>query len=251
MSHHEHKHQQGGSSAGKSFEIHSGENHVEVGKDRVKIRSGTDEVEIRTNGAEAASCQEQPDLTPNDDADQNPENLENPVSETQAEETETGPEAESRLEELTRQLDEEIAKVRDLEDRQLRLTAEFDNFRKRSRKERDQAYQEAKMDAVKALLPVIDSLDRALEFSQTGQENESTSQWEGLELIRKQTMDCLEKMGVDEIEAEGVPFNPEFHDAIQHIEDETLDEGQVAKVVLRGFRVGQTVIRHSAVIVAN
>lgn len=153
--------------------------------------------------------------------------------------------SEGELEELKEQL-------RKSEEQYLRLAAEFDNFRKRSRKEKDQIYGQAKADAVKSILPVLDSLDRAIEnMPEQFATEEARAMGEGLTLVLKQALDCLMQIGIEPIEAEGKAFDPEFHDALTHIQDENLGENVIVKVVLKGYRMGDNVIRHAAVIVAN
>ena len=139
----------------------------------------------------------------------------------------------------------------DLQDKHLRLSAEFDNFRKRSRKEQEASYQRAKVDLVKDFLPLLDALDRAqASYEQLECEN-SESLVEGMALLGKQAEECLHKIGVEEIEALGKNFDPLYHEAVQHIEDENLGTNEVAQVLLKGYQAGDNVIRHSLVIVAN
>lgn len=139
----------------------------------------------------------------------------------------------------------------DLQDKHLRLSAEFDNFRKRSRKEQEASYQRAKVDLVKDFLPLLDALDRAqASYEQLECEN-SESLIEGMALLAKQAEECLHKIGVEEIEALGQNFDPLYHEAVQHIEDENLGTNEVAQVLLKGYQAGDNVIRHSLVIVAN
>lgn len=134
-----------------------------------------------------------------------------------------------------------------VKDQFVRLTAEYDNYRKRTTKEKDALYQDAKADTVKAFLAVYDNLERAVEAPG----DEESPHKKGLEMIFHQYQDILKKLGVTEIEAQGQPFDPEKHNAVMHIEDETYGESVVAQVFQAGFMLGDKVIRHAIVQVAN
>lgn len=128
-------------------------------------------------------------------------------------------------------------------DKYLRVLAEYDNFRKRSQKEKELAYQEAYVDAVKGILPVVDNVERALEFA--ADENDK----KGIELIVSAIHTTLEKMGVQEIETKA--FDPNLHNAVMHIDDENLGEGEIVEVFQKGYVLGERVIRYAMVKVAN
>ena len=128
-----------------------------------------------------------------------------------------------------------------------RLTAEYDNYRKRTAKEKESIYQDAKMDTVKEFLAVYDNLERAVA---TDADPDSPHR-KGLELIFSQFREILKKLGVEEMEALGQPFDPKRHNAVMHIEDETLAENVVAEVFQTGFLMGERVIRFAMVKVAN
>lgn len=128
-------------------------------------------------------------------------------------------------------------------DKYLRLMAEYDNFRKRSAKEKEGIYADAYNDALKAILPVIDNLERALQFS------EGDKVVEGVKMTLNQFAGALEKMGVEEIPAE--TFDPNVHNAVMHIEDESYGEGQIVEVFQKGYRKGDKIIRFAMVKVAN
>ena len=134
-----------------------------------------------------------------------------------------------------------------VKDQFVRLTAEYDNYRKRTTKEKDNIYQDAKADTIKAFLAVYDNLERAAQ-SEGG---EDSPHKKGLEMIFTQYKDILKSLGVEEITAKGQPFDPEMHNAVMHIDDETLGENVVAQVFQAGFKMGDKVIRHSIVQVAN
>ena len=131
-------------------------------------------------------------------------------------------------------------------DQFLRLAAEYDNYRKRTAKEKENLWTEAKADTVQAFLPVYDNLDRAMK-----QETADEAYKKGVEMTMNQLKEVFAKLGVTEIEAEGKPFDPNLHNAVMHIEDENLGENTVAQVFQAGFMLGEKVIRFAMVQVAN
>lgn len=132
------------------------------------------------------------------------------------------------------------------EDRLKRLMAEFDNFKKRSSKEREGLYNSLVSDIFSSLLPVIDNLEKAVE---TKTEDEAYKQ--GVELVLKQFKDVLVANGVQEIETVGQVFDPELHEAVANVADETLGEKVIKEEYRKGYKIGSKVIRHSMVVVAN
>ena len=139
------------------------------------------------------------------------------------------------------------AKFDELNDRYLRMAAEYDNFRKRSQREREQAYNDAVSHAVKALLPTFDNLERAIKA-----ETADTEYKKGVELTMNQLVESLKGTNVTLIEASaGTAFDPNFHNAVMHCEDEAFGENQIAEVFQQGFQIGDKVIRHAMVKVAN
>ena len=128
----------------------------------------------------------------------------------------------------------------------LRLAAEYDNYRKRTAKEKESLWTDAKADTVQAFLPVYDNLERALK-----QETTDEAYKKGVEMTMNQLKEVFAKLGVTEIEAQGKPFDPNLHNAVMHIEDENLDENVVAQVFQAGFMLGEKVIRFAMVQVAN
>ena len=132
------------------------------------------------------------------------------------------------------------------EDKYLRLAAEYDNYRRRTTKEKSDAYTAAKADAVLAFLPVYDNLERALK-----QETADAAYKKGVEMTMTGLKDVLSKLGVEEIPAQGQPFDPNVHNAVMHVEDESVGAGIVVEVFQTGFRAGEKVIRAAMVKVAN
>ena len=160
---------------------------------------------------------------------------------------------ETVTEETAEEIDPVLAELEALktqlaegEDRFLRLAAEYDNFRRRSKQEKDNLYAEAKADAVKALLPVYDNLERALK-----QETADEAYKKGVEMTMTGLRKAFEGLGVTEIDAVGQSFDPNIHNAVMHIEDDTLGENMVAEVFQTGFMLGEKVIRFAMVKVAN
>ena len=128
----------------------------------------------------------------------------------------------------------------------LRLAAEYDNFRKRTQKERESLYQDAKADTVGKFLPVYDNLQRAM-----AQETADEAYKKGVEMTMQGFESILEALNVKAFGAAGEPFNPAFHNAVMHVDDEALGENIIAEVFQTGFQMGEKVIRHAMVKVAN
>ena len=142
---------------------------------------------------------------------------------------------------------EQLAKmVSDASDKYLRLAAEYDNYRKRTTKEKENVYADAKADTVKEFLGVLDNLERGL-----AQFAEGDPHRQGMELICRQFLAVLEKLGVTRIEAQGQPFDPQKHDAVMHVEDENVGENTVVEVLQQGYQLGDKVLRFAMVKVAN
>ena len=132
------------------------------------------------------------------------------------------------------------------EDQYLRLAAEYDNFRKRSAKEKESAWTDAKGDTAAAFLPVYDNLERALK-----QPCADEAYAKGVEMTMNQLKDVFAKLGITEIPALGEPFDPNVHNAVMHVEDESVGENTIVEVFQAGFKNGEKVIRFSMVKVAN
>jgi len=186
------------------------------------------------------------------------------VPETAAEETQGAPEAEEAekvekkpkkkkekgytfTREQVEQMELAAKQLDSVKDQFVRLTAEYDNYRKRTTKEKDNIYQDAKADTIKAFLDVYDNLERAA----AAEGGEDSPHKKGLEMIFAQYKEILKKLGVEEIPAKGQPFDPEKHNAVMHIDDENFGENEVAQVFQAGFQMGDKVIRYAIVQVAN
>ncbi len=167
---------------------------------------------------------------------------ENPEVVETTEEPETAPEP-SEVEALE-------AKVKELNDKYLRLFAEYDNYQKRSQREKAAIYADAVADTVTEILPIADSIERALAIEASADNVETLR--EGIEKIDKQIKDSMSKIGVEPIKALGEQFDPNFHNAVMHVEDETVDDNTVVEEFMRGYIYkGAKVVRHSMVKVAN
>jgi len=149
--------------------------------------------------------------------------------------------------EQVEQMELAVKQLETTKDQFTRLSAEYDNYRKRTTKEKDNIYQDAKADTVKAFLDVYDNLERAA--ATPG--DEDSPHKKGLEMIFQQYKTILEKLGVTEIEAKGQPFDPEKMNAVMHIDDENLGENEVAQVFQAGFQMGDKIVRYAIVQVAN
>lgn len=169
---------------------------------------------------------------------------ENEAEAPKAEEPREEPKAEKEPEKPAEPSAEMLLKAE--KDRYLRLAAEYDNYRKRSSKERENIYQDVRADTVTKFLPVYDNLARAL-----GQETCDEAYRKGVEMIMSQLKDILSRMGVTEIEALGQKFDPSLHNAVMHEEDETKGEGEIVQELQKGFKMGDKVIRFAMVKVAN
>nr|WP_325212473.1 nucleotide exchange factor GrpE [uncultured Oscillibacter sp.] len=149
--------------------------------------------------------------------------------------------------EQVEQMEQAVKQLETTKDQFARLAAEYDNYRKRTAKEKETLYQDAKADTIREFLAVYDNLERAA--AAPGGEDDPHKK--GLEMIFAQYKELLKKLGVAEIEARGQPFDPERHEAVMHIDDGNFGENQVAQVFQAGFILGDKVIRHAVVQVAN
>ena len=150
-----------------------------------------------------------------------------------------------KIKALEQELETVKKQAEETNEKYLRMLAEYDNFRKRSAKERETIYADAYTDALMSVLPVLDNLERAEGCTDV----EGLSK--GLELTLKSFRETLEKMGVKEIEAIGKPFDPNLHNAVFHIDDDNYGENEIVEVLMKGYTKGDKVIRYSMVKVAN
>ena len=135
---------------------------------------------------------------------------------------------------------------KDLDEKYKRRTAEFENFKKRSQKEREGLYNMVTADVVGKILPALDNLENASKAA-----TDDKAYQEGVEMVYKQFMDILTKFNVEVIETVGKTFDPEFHEAVSHIDDDTKGVQEIVQEYRKGYKIGTKVIRHSMVVVAN
>ena len=186
-------------------------------------------------------------------ADEKKDKNVNPPEETPESPAEEAPEqsAEPETFTVTREQMEKMEALAEQmaaqQDKFLRLAAEYDNYRKRTAREKEGIYADAKIDTITAMLPVYDNLERALALCG----EEESAHRKGLEMIFAQFKESLAKLGVTVIDAAGQPFDPEKHNAVMHIEDESVGESTVVEVFQQGFMLGEKVLRFAIVKVAN
>ena len=169
-------------------------------------------------------------------------------AETQAGQTDAQPQGEQTEtpDPLLSELESLKDQVAQQEDKYLRLAAEYDNYRRRTAKEKESIWTDAKADAAVAFLPVYDNLERALK-----QETADEAYKKGVEMTMTQLKEVLTKLGIEEIPALGEPFDPNLHNAVMHVEDEGAGENIIVDVFQTGFRSGDKVVRFAMVKVAN
>ena len=197
----------------------------------------TGEAEEAAETGEAAGTEETETETPEEDAG---------VSDPEDEASKT---EKKKLFGKKNKKDKKDEKIEELTDRLTRQMAEFDNFRKRTEKEKSQMYEIGAKDIIEKILPIVDNFERGL--ASMPEEEKATPFAEGMEKIYKQLMTTLESIDVKPIEAVGKEFNPDFHNAVMHVEDEELGENIIAEEFQKGYTYRDSVVRHSMVKVAN
>lgn len=160
------------------------------------------------------------------------ENLKNETENNKQEENKVADEKQQELDEIT--------------DRYKRVLAEFENFKKRSQKEREGLYNSILSDVITVILPVVDNLENAVKAK-----TEDVKYKEGIELVLKQLKDVLASKGIEEIQAIGETFDPSLHEAVSSIQDDSKGQQEIVEEYRKGYKIGSKVIRHSMVVVAN
>ena len=196
---------------------------------------------------EKKSCQQEPETA--EDAVKAPEteteeHMENQEAQDAAEEKADGHASQSDSKK-----DPKDVQIEELQDRLKRQMAEFDNFRKRTEKEKSSMYEIGARDIIEKILPVLDNFERGL--AAVPEDVKGSSFAEGVEMIYKQFVKTLEDAGVEAIEAVGQQFDPNIHNAVMHVEDDSVGEGIIVEEFEKGYTYRETVIRHSMVKVAN
>lgn len=153
-----------------------------------------------------------------------------------------------KVKKLEAELEKVQAQLAEEQDKYMRLYAEYDNFRRRSAKEREGIYSDAYSDALSQILPIIDNLERAQQYST---EDPDSPMAKGIDLTIKSCVEALNKMGVYEIEALGKTFDPNFHNAVMHVDDDAYGENEIVEVFMKGYIKGEKVLRFAMVKVAN
>ena len=162
-------------------------------------------------------------------------------------ETEEGTKEKGKL--FKKKKDPKDEKIEELTDKLLRQMAEFDNFRKRTDKEKSAMYEIGAKDIIEKLLPVVDNFERG--FTTVAEEDKEDAFVTGMEMVYKQLMTMLETAGVKPIEAVGKEFNPDLHNAVMHVEDETVGDNIIVEEFQKGYTYRDSVVRYSMVKVAN
>lgn len=171
---------------------------------------------------------------------------ETPVAEKKTAEKETKSTADKKkIKKLEEELAEATRRADEINEKYMRMLAEYDNFRKRSAKEREGVYADACTDVLTAILPVLDNLERA----EACKDAEGLSK--GLELTLKSFRETLERLGIQEINALGETFDPNVHNAVFHVDDEAYGESEIVEVLMKGYKKGDKVVRYAMVRVAN
>lgn len=153
---------------------------------------------------------------------------------------------EENIETVNQETEKDNSEYEELNDRYKRLFAEFENYKKRSQKEKESIYGMITGDVVSSMLPIMDNLEKAAEAKSS-----DTQYQDGVKLVARQFQEALKGLGLEEIETIGQRFDPEFHEAVSHIEDETKGEQEIVQEYRKGYKIGNKVVRHSMVIVAN
>lgn len=166
--------------------------------------------------------------------------------EVNQEETKKDTKENNTIEKLKAQLKEEKEKSDEYYEHLKRNMAEFDNFKKRISKEKDMMYNTISANVISELLPILDNFEKALNSESTDESYKN-----GMTMIYGQLIDALNKIGVEEIEALNTTFDPNFHEAVMHVEDENFGEKEVVEVFRKGYKIGDKIIRHAMVKVAN
>ncbi len=157
---------------------------------------------------------------------------------------------EEQVEETAAQVSEEDAIKNELADTKqqlLRMAADYDNFRKRSRREQESSFTNGKVYVVKEILPIIDNFERAAQSEQTNVEDYK----KGIDMIFEQLVQTVSKLGVESFGEVGDAFDPNIHNAVMHVEDDSFGENVISKVFQKGYKIGDTVVRHAMVETAN
>lgn len=209
------------------------------------VQKAEEAVKDTEEGTENSSSKEKEE-SEEEKADKESDETENDSKTEEATESDETKKEGSKI--FKKKKDKKDEKIDELNDKYTRLFAEFDNFRKRSEKEKKAMFEVGAKSIIEKILPIIDSFERGLATMPAEEKNGFA---EGMDKVYKQLITSLEEVGVKQIEAVGLEFDPNLHNAVMHIEDESLDENIVAEELQKGYIYRETVVRHSMVKVAN
>jgi molecular chaperone GrpE len=222
-----------------------------INKNRERIKKMSNDEELIFGADEEPVNNETEESSVEDAAASDKAAAEEEAEEVKAEEAEAE-DAKADEEDEEEEAPDSSEAINELEARYMNLYAEYDNYRKRTQKEKENLYADAIATVTKEFLTVIDNLDRAAEVAKKSDESSLEKVIQGMELVDRQAKDTLAKIGVEEIPAErGTKFDPNLHDAMMHVDDEELGEQEIAMVFAKGYKYKDRVIRHAQVQVAN
>lgn len=223
------------------------ENKKETGQEKSQEEMVKEAVE---EAKKAAADQENAETDKEETAEGQEEAKEEDIKEGEdTEETQQEKQGDKKFFGRKNKKDKKDEKIEELTDKLTRQMAEFDNFRKRTEKEKSQMYEVGAKDIIEKILPVVDNFERGL--AAVAEEDKEHPFMQGMDKVYKQLMTTLDEIGVKPIEAVGQEFNPDFHNAVMHVEDENFGENMVAEEFQKGYTYRDSVVRHSMVKVAN
>ena len=226
------------------------------GEDEIKTAAEEETEEVLKEPAEETEAQEPEDIQEEageDSPEVEPEEADEEVSSEETKESEEEPEEEpedsKKPRKFGRKKDKRDEQIAELQDKVTRQMAEFDNFRKRSEKEKAAMYSMGARDVLEKMLEVLDNFERG--FDAVEEDDQDDAFVQGMQMVYKQMLEALEKLGVKPIEAVGQPFDPNYHNAVMHEDNEEAGENEVVAEFQKGYMYHDDVIRHSMVKVAN
>ena len=222
------------------------ENKKETGQEKSQEEMVKEAVE---EAKKAAADQENAETDKEETAEGQEEAKEDVKEGEDTEETQQEKQGDKKFFGRKNKKDKKDEKIEELTDKLTRQMAEFDNFRKRTEKEKSQMYEVGAKDIIEKILPVVDNFERGL--AAVAEEDKEHPFMQGMDKVYKQLMTTLDEIGVKPIEAVGQDFNPDFHNAVMHVEDENFGENMVAEEFQKGYTYRDSVVRHSMVKVAN
>ena len=215
----------------------------------INIEDEVKDTEETVEETTSEAAEETTDETTEEVTEETTEESEDKVEGKDNDSTETDAKDKKKEKKFGIKKDKKDQLIEELTDKYKRTFAEFDNFRKRSEKEKSAMYGMGAKDVVEKILPVMDNFERG--FATVTDEQKEDPFVKGMELIYNQMVQTLEELGVKEIEAQDKEFNPDFHNAVMHVEDENVGDNIIVEVLQKGYTYKDTVVRHSMVKVAN